>query len=72
MVQLAARAKSSTLYGLTVVQSYGRMVVRSYDCTVIQLYGPTVVQSYSHTVVQLYRCTSRFFWLDGLLLFCNI
>ena len=72
MVQLAARAKSSTLYGHTVVQSYGRMVVRSYDCTVIQLYGPTVVQSYSHTVVQLYSCTSRFFWLDGLLLFCNI
>ena len=54
MVQLAARAKSSTLYGHTVVQSYGRMVVRSYDCTVIQLYGPTVVQSYSCTVVQLY------------------
>ena len=85
VVQLAAHAKSSTLYGRTVVrsysrtvvQSYGRTVVRSmvvwsYDCTVVQLYGPTVVWSYSHTVVQLYSRTSRFFWLDGLLLFCNI
>ena len=58
-----------------VIRSYSRTVVWLYGRTivpVIQLYGPTVVQSYSHTVVQLYSCTSRFFWLDGLLLFCNI
>ena len=65
------------LYSRTV---FGCMVVWSYNCMVVQLYGPTVVWSYSHTVVQLYSCTvvqlysrtSRFFWLDGLLLFCNI
>ena len=64
----------------TVVQSYGRMVVWLYGCMVVRSYGRTVVRSYSCTVVwlysymviQLYSRTSRFFWLDGLLLFCNI
>ena len=32
----------------------------------------TVVQSYGHTVVQLYCHTSKFFRLDGFLLFCII
>ena len=45
VVQLAAHAKSSTLYGRTVVRSYGRTVVRSYGRT------------------------TKFFRLDGLLLF---
>ena len=45
VVQLAAHAKSSTLYGRTVVRSYGRTVVRSYGRT------------------------TKFFGLDGLLLF---
>ena len=57
VVQLAARAKSSTLYGHTVVQSYGRMVVRSYGRTVVRLYGHTVVWSYGCTVIQSYGCT---------------
>ena len=48
VVQLAAHAKSSTLYV--------HMVIRSY----------------SHTVVQSYGCTSKFFRLDRLLLFCII
>ena len=39
-------------------------MLRVAPCTVIQLYGRTVVQSYSHI--------SKFFWLDGLLLFCII
>ena len=46
VVQLAAHAKSSTLYV--------HMVIRSY----------------SHTVVRSYGCTSKFFRLDRLLLFC--
>ena len=33
VVQLDAHAKSSTLYGRTVVRSYGRTVVRSYGRT---------------------------------------
>ena len=45
VVQLAAHAKSSILYGRTVVRSYGRTVVRSYGRT------------------------TKFFGLDGLLLF---
>ena len=48
MVQLTTHVKSSTLYGCTVVRSYG------------------------HTVVQLYCHTSKFFRLDGFLLFCII
>ena len=44
VVQLAAHAKSSTLYG----------------------------RSYSRTVARSYRRTSKFFRLDGLLLFCMI
>ena len=27
---------------------------------------------YSHTVIRSYSCTSKFFWLEGLLLFCII
>ena len=27
---------------------------------------------YSPTVIQSYGCTTKFFWLDGLLLFCII
>ena len=38
VVQLAAHAKSSTLYG----QSYGRTVVRSYGRKVVRSYGRTV------------------------------
>ena len=34
-----------------------------------QSYHRTVVQSYGRTVVRLYSCTSKFFQLDGLLLF---
>ena len=49
VVQLAAHAKSSTLYG----RSYGRTVVRSYGSTVVRSYGRTVVRSYGRT--------SRFF-----------
>ena len=48
VVQLAAHAKSSTLYVHTVIRSYSHMVVRSYGCT------------------------SKFFRLDRLLLFCII
>ena len=33
------------------------------------LYGRTVVRSYGRTVVRSYGRTSKFFWLDGLLLF---
>ena len=47
VVQLAAHAKSSTLYGRTVVRSYGRTVVRSYGRTVVRSYGRTVVRSYN-------------------------
>ena len=32
----------------------------------------TVIQSYSHMVIRLYGHTSKFFQLDGLLLFCII
>ena len=39
VVQLAAYAKSSTLYGRTVVRSYGRTVVWSYDRTVLRSYN---------------------------------
>ena len=53
VVQLAAYAKSSTLYGRKVVGSYGLTVVRSY--------GRTVVRSYGRT--------TKFFGLHGLLLF---
>ena len=53
VVQLATHARSSTLYGHTVVRSYGRTVIRSYGRTVIRSYGRT----------------TKFFCLDGLLLF---
>ena len=36
------------------------------------LYGRTVVRSYGRTVVRSYGRTSKFFRLDGLLLFCII
>ena len=36
------------------------------------LYSRTVIQSYGHTVVRSYGRTTKFFWLDGLLLFCII
>ena len=39
---------------------------------VVWLYGRTVVRSYGHTVVWSYGRTSKFFQLDGLLLFCII
>ena len=52
-VQLTTHVKISTFYGRTVVRLYGRTVVRSY--------GRTVVRSYGRT--------SKFFRLDGLLLF---
>ena len=55
-VQLTTHVKCNILYGRTVVRSYGRMVVRSY--------GRTVVWSYGRM--------SKFFRLDGLLLFCII
>ena len=55
-VQLITHVESSTLYG--------RMVVRSYGCMATRLYG--------HMVVWSYGCTSKFFQLDGLLLFCII
>ena len=64
VVQLTTHVKSSTLYGRKVVWLYGRMVIRSYGHTVIQWYGRMVVWAYG--------CTTKFFWLDGLLLFCII
>ena len=57
VVQLAAHAKSSTLYGCTVVRSYGHTVVRSYGRTVVRSYGRTVLQSYGRTVVRSYGRT---------------
>ena len=69
VVQLATHAKSSTLYGRTVIRSYGRTVVRSYGRTVLRSYGRTVVRSYGRTVVLSYGRTTKFFQLDGLLLF---
>ena len=87
-VQLTTHVKSSTLYSRTVVRSYGRTVVRSYGRTVVRSYGRTVVRSYGRTVLRsygltvlrsygltvlrLYGRTSKFFRLDGLLLFCII
>ena len=56
MVQLAAHAKSSTLYGRTIVWSYGRTVVRSYGRTVVRSYSRTVVRSYGRTIVRSYSC----------------
>ena len=49
--------------------SWPRML-KVAPCMVVQSYGRTVVQSYGHTVVQLYCHTSKFFWLNGFLLFC--
>ena len=51
-------------YGCTVVQLYGHMVIRSYGHIVVQSYGRMVGWAYGHT--------TKFFWLDGLLLFCII
>ena len=48
------------------------MVVRLYGCTVVRLYGCTVVRLYGCTVIRLHGRTSKFFGLDGLLLFCII
>ena len=51
--------------------SWPRML-KVAPCMGVQSYGCTVVQSYGHTVVQLYCHTSKFFRLDGFLLFCII
>ena len=72
VVQLTTHVKSSTLYSRTVIWLYGRTVVRSYDHTVIRSYGHTVVQLYGRMVGWAYGRTTKFFWLDGLLLFCII
>ena len=52
-----------------VVGSYGRTVVRSYGRMVVRSYGRMVVRSYGRTVVLSYGRTTKFFQLDGLLLF---
>ena len=48
--------------------SWPRML-KVAPCTVIRSYGRTVVRSYGRTVVRSYGRTTKFFQLDGLLLF---
>ena len=85
VVQLVAHAKSSTLYGRTVIWSYGcivvwlygRTVVRSYGrtvdgCMVVQSYSCMVVQLYSHTVVQSYIQIFLARWVTTILKYIDL
>ena len=67
VVQLAAHAKSSTLYGRTVVRSYGRTILRSYNQIFSAWWVTTFSYNYGATLELRYKNSAYYLTIHSVL-----